>query len=106
LDNTGIPWKPQCGENQQRGGFIGHSGEILQQQSKTQKFLQISSKYIHFPLQKKCPDVDNTAQPDLALYSLVCMAQVRPMKIQPIVRLVCLCCYSLQTALLAEKKSA
>jgi hypothetical protein len=43
-----LPWKPQCGENQLRRGFIESSGQILQQQNyshfwkittTTQKFL-------------------------------------------------------------------
>jgi hypothetical protein len=42
-----LPWKPQCGENQLRGGFIVGVQEKLQQQKKWKFLTEISSNLSH-----------------------------------------------------------
>jgi hypothetical protein len=43
-----LPWKPQCGENQLRRGFIESSGQILQQQNYSHfwKFTTATQKFL------------------------------------------------------------
>jgi hypothetical protein len=72
-----LPWKPQCGENQLRGGFIGHSGDNLQQQNKL-KFLTNFPANFTFLSRKTSPADGYTAQQDLVLYGLICTTHVRP----------------------------
>jgi len=66
-----IPSKPQCGENQQKGAFIGRLREILQQQSIT------GISYRTF-LQQKWPLIGCTAWVNLS-----CTAQLFPPWIGP-----------------------
>jgi hypothetical protein len=53
INTPEIPWKPQCGENQQRRGFIGFRGMIKLQQ-KIHIFLQ--QKFANFPTVRPSQD--------------------------------------------------
>jgi len=73
-----LPWKPQCGENQLRGAFIGHSGEKLQQQNLLENSYKLSQQIALIPQQKFAKLL--ALRPSFFWPCMACtdLAQVRP----------------------------